>query len=90
MYNNAIFVSRLEDLPKGKYWVIYMQDSYMSPSYNKNDSSYSTYYVAIRAYVKEEDFKAAVEELIMQGKTYKAAVVESLRINFTLNVETNV
>jgi hypothetical protein len=92
MYNNAIFVSKLGDIPKVKHWAIYLQKSYSSPGYDPHDSPYSTDYTEYRAYLKKEDWEAAIKELIVppaygSHQSFRVAEINPVEVKFDLKLD---
>lgn len=87
MYNNAIFVSTCAKIPAGDHFAILLDSSYTSHAYGEDSSNN---YVEYRAYLKREDWEAAIKELETDKgyrKPFRAIFVRSAKITTSVSVE---
>lgn len=94
MYNNAIFVSQCKDVPAGEHFAIVIESSYTSRGYDRGDPDYSSNYLEYRAYLKREDWEAAIKELETDKgygrKNYKALFVRPAKIGVVVDVKVDI
>jgi len=86
MYNNAIFVGSKDQIPDKQHFAILIFDSIVIPGDERSKShpgrGYSEHTqttISYRAYLKEEDWKAAIRE--MEGKVFGNHNYVALRVN---------
>jgi hypothetical protein len=88
MYNNAIFVQTCAKVPAGDHFAILLDSSYTSHAYGEDSSNN---YVEYRAYLKREDWEAAIKELETDKgygrKNFRAIFVRSATITTTVSIE---
>lgn len=91
LYNNAIFCSKLEDVPKDPHWAIVEFTSVMQPGYDKGDPDYSSPVQKYIAFKNKHDWETEIAERTLKKsyqqwialEIYPARIQVSVRVNTT-------
>jgi hypothetical protein len=80
LYNNAIFVSTFDKMPKDPHFAIIKYSTVSTPSYDEGGPDGSQSIVEYQAYMDENDWKAAITEL-MVPKYGSVCKFTAIRVN---------